>query len=460
MVKRQLLLSLGCLFLLFGWLSAFLLRTLAEIHDYYYLIPTLLLCCGMGIVLKLTGGRMTAVILAMTALTAVAGSNQLAPENKISWLNFQQRFLQQVKVGHQVELQVAPEDRVGPFAEPVQLETFADISLSLFARLPGAPRMLQFVPDGSLLVSLPQLGAIYRLRDRDGDGFAEQPELFHYDLDRPHGLVWSEERLYVAEPSRLLELQDLDRDGQIDQVREVLTDLPDDGGHWTRSLTSGKDGSLYLSIGSRCNACEEPDQRRATVLKVHPETGAMEIFARGLRNTVGLAFSPDGEQLWGSDIGRDQLGDHLPPDEINRLAAGGDYGWPFCYGQQLVDREIGEPDHCPATVSSAIDLPAHSAPLGIAFGADLSAPEKYRNSLYVAFHGSRNRSVPTGFKLVRIPFRNGQLVGTGKEFLAGWLEGGHAWGRPVAPVVGPDGNLYLSDDLAKAIYRISWNQQE
>ncbi len=460
MLKRQLLLSLGCIFLLFGWLSGFLLRTLSGGHDYYYLIPTLLLCCGMGIVLKLTGGRMTAVILALTAVAAVVGMNQVSPDNKISFANFQQRLVQRAKVGEKLRIQVSPENMQGRFAEPVELEAFADISVRLFAKLPGPGRMLLFTPDGSLLVSIPKLGAIYRLRDQDRDGFAEQVELYHYDLDRPHGLAWKDDRLYVAEPSRLLELQDVDQNGQVEEVREILTGLPDDGGHWTRSLALGNDGYLYLSVGSRCNACEEADDRRATVLKVNPQDGATEIFARGLRNTVGLTFSPDGQQLWGSDNGRDQLGDDLPPDEINRLVAGGDYGWPFCYGQQVADFELGNAEHCPTTVASAIDLPSHSAPLGMVFGEQLSAPEKYRNSLYVAFHGSWNRSVPTGYKLVRIPFSNGQPSGQGKEFLAGWLSGTQAWGRPVAPAVGPDGDLYLSDDLADAIYRISWNEQE
>ncbi len=459
-MRRQLILSLGVVFLLLGWLSGFLIRTLPQVHDYYYLVPTLLLCCGMGIVLKLLGGRMTAIVLAMTAIVAVVGMNQLYPSHKVSFANFQRRLVQQAKVGTPVAVVIAEKDRSGVFAESLELEAFADVSVRLFAQLPGPPRLLLFAPDGSLFVSLPQLDAIYQLRDLNQDGFADRSSLFHFDLDRPHGLAWRDGKLYVAETARVLELQDRDRDGQADQVREVVTGLPDDGGHWTRSLVIGSDGFLYVSIGSRCNACDEDDPRRATVLRVDPATGAAETYATGLRNTVGLAFSPDGSRLWGSDNGRDMLGDDLPPDEINQLVAGGDYGWPYCFGRQLPDSELGAGDRCPSTVAAAVDLPAHSAPLGIAFGDKLSAPDKFRNSLYVALHGSWNRSVPTGYKLIRIPFADGQPSGSGKEFLSGWLKHDEAWGRPVAPAVGPDGNLYLTDDRANAIYRISWNRQE
>ena len=166
-------------------------------------------------------------------------------------------------------------------------------------------------------------------------------------------------------------------DNQVDEVNVVLDDLPDDGGHWTRSLAKGADGFLYLSIGSRCNACEENDLRRATVMRVNPVTGETEIFAKGLRNSVGLTFSPDGKILWGSDNGRDMLGDDLPPDEINRLEKDGDYGWPYCYGNRIPDPDLGSMARCKETVSAAVELQAHSAPLGIAFGDGLKAPSSY-----------------------------------------------------------------------------------
>ena len=459
-MKRQLLLALGCLLLLAGWMSAFLSQSIPQKTDLYYLLPALLLGVGMGLLLKLLDGKRTAFVLALTAVAAIMAVNQLYPQSKISLLGFKDKLPQSMKVGKVIELQVRHADKTGVFTQPRQLHAVANVSVQLYSRLPGGARMLAFDDLGRLYVSLPQLGAIYQLQDSDKDGFAEQPVLYHVGLDHPHGLVWIKDRLYVAETGRLLMLRDADGDNQVDEVEVVLDGLPDDGGHWTRSLALGKDGYLYLSIGSRCNACDEKDPRRATILRVDPLTGVAEIFAKGLRNTVGLAFAPEGSALWGSDNGRDMLGDDLPPDEVNRIVVNGDYGWPYCYGQSIPDPELGNAEICRDSIPAAVDLPAHSAPLGIAFGDQLQAPEHYRNSLYVAFHGSWNRSVPTGYKLIRIPFVNGEPSRTGKEFLSGWLVDGKAWGRPVAPLAGPDGSLYLSDDRADAIYRITWSPQD
>ena len=455
-MKRQLLLAIGCSMLLAGWLSAFLLNTVPQNSSLYIIGPTLLLGVGMAVIRKTAGVKLTVVTLGLTALAALLTMNQLYPTKGVSLPIFQKLKQDQVEKGKSVSIAVQDTDRVDAFARPRFLEAFADIKIQLFSRLPGPARMMVFDSIGNLYVSIPKLGAIYKLTDVDNDGFSEQPVLFHVGLDRPHGLVWSHDKLYVAETSQVVELSDTNQDNQADRVRIVVDGLPDDGGHWTRSLVMGKDGFLYLSVGSRCNACEEDSPMRATILKVDPETGKTSIFAKGLRNTVGLSFSPDGETLWGSDNGRDLLGDETPPDEINKIIENGDYGWPFCYGQQIPDPDLESTERCQHTVASHVDLPAHSAPLGITFGHRLNAPEEYKNSLYVALHGSWNRSEPTGYKLIRIPYGNQQMNTSGKEFLKGWLVDDKAWGRPVAPVVGPDGNLYLSDDRAEAIYRISW----
>lgn len=458
-MRRQLLLILGALLLLAGWLSAFLSRAIPMQNDYYYLIPALLLGVGVGILLKLFSGFKVAILVVVMAIVSIVTVNQIYPAGRISISGFLQRMEKEVKKGKPVVIDVQKEQRTGVFSESRELSALTDLKVQLFARLPGAARMLAFDDLGRLYVSIPNLGAIYQLSDADGDGFAEQPVLYHVDLDRPHGLVWKGKKLYVAETSRLLQLEDKDQDNQVDEISVVLEGLPDDGGHWTRSLALAKDGLLYLSIGSRCNACDEADPLRATVLQVDPENATARVFAKGLRNSVGLAFSPDGQTLWSSDNGRDMLGDDLPPDEINRLVADGDYGWPHCFGNRVADPELNPAGNCADTIPAAVDLPAHSAPLGIAFGDRLQAPEPYRNSLYVALHGSWNRSTPTGYKLIRIPFADGK-PGAPKEFLFGWLRGGNAWGRPVAPLVGPDGSLYVSDDRADAIYRISWIQKE
>ncbi len=458
-MKRQLALAGGCLLLLAGWLSAFLSQSIPLQTDFYYLIPALLLGAGIGVIRKLLNTMRSALVVALMAIVSIVTVNQISPGEKISVSGFLQRLEKETLKGRPIKVEVRENDRRGAFSVERTLAGTTDLKVQLFAVLPGGGRMLAFDSSGRLYVSIPELGAIYQLTDEDADGFAEQPVLFFAELDRPHGLLWYQEKLYVAEPSRLLVLTDQDKDRRADEIDVLIDDLPDDGGHWTRSLALGTDGHLYLSIGSRCNACEETDPLRATVLQIDPQTGKSSIYASGLRNTVGLAFSADGKTLWGSDNGRDMLGDDLPPDEINRLIAGADYGWPKCFGQQLADPELNAGGSCADTVPSAVDLPAHSAPLGITFGDKLKAPQTYRDSLYVAFHGSWNRSTPTGYKLVRIPFSNGQPGGA-KELLFGWLQEGNAWGRPVAPLVGPDGSLYLTDDRANAVYRISWPPQE
>ena len=458
-MKRPFLLVLGCSMLLAGWLSAFLLTGAPQSSTLYIIGPTLLLGVGMGVIHKTAGVKLTVLNLALTALTALLLLNQISPNRGVSIPAIQKRIQANVESGNIVSLEIKSADRTNIFEKPYSLEAFADIEVQLFATLPGPVRMMAFDSAGRLYVSIPKLGAIYQLTDTDNDGFSEQPILYHVGMDRPHGLLWKDDSLYVAETAQLLELQDTTHDNQIDKVRVVLDGLPEDGGHWTRSLALGGDDFLYLSVGSRCNACEESNSLRGTVLKVDPVTGHFSVFARGLRNSVGLAFAPDGT-LWGSDNGRDNLGAELPPDEINQIIANADYGWPNCYGQQIPDPELGTSQLCSETHSSKVDLPAHSAPLGIVFGDKLNAPEEYRNSLYVALHGSWNRTEPTGYNLIRIPYKNHEMNEYGKEFLQGWLFEGKAWGRPVAPVVGPDGNLYLSDDRAQAIYRITWQSQK
>jgi len=458
-MKRQIALAGGCLLLLAGWLSAFLSQAIPLQTDFYYLIPALLLGFGIGVIRKLLSTMRSAIVVALMAIVAIITVNQINPGGKISVSGFFQRMEKEAQQGVPIKVEVRDADRRGAFAVERRLAGTTDLRVQLFALLPGGARMLAFDSRGRLYVSLPKLGAIYLLTDDNADGFADQPVLFAADLDRPHGLVWHDEKLYVAESSRLLVLTDENRDNQAEVARVLLDDLPDDGGHWTRSLALGADGYLYLSIGSRCNACEETDPRRATVQKVDPRTGDSSLYASGLRNSVGLAFSGDGRTLWGSENGRDMLGDDLPPDEINRLDSGADYGWPKCFGRQVPDPELNPTGSCADTRPSAVDLPAHSAPLGIAFGNKLNAPPVYRNSLYAALHGSWNRSEPTGYKLVRIPFTD-DTPGSPREFLFGWLQDDLAWGRPVAPLVGADGHLYLSDDHANAVYRISWRQKE
>ena len=347
---------------------------------------------------------------------------------------------------------------VSPFYVKRTLALPRGFRVSVFAAGLDGPRFMAVGPDGFIYVSSPGGGKVLVLPDRDRDGVADSVVEFAGGLERPHGLAFAGKDLIVAETGSLVVLRDKDGDLKADS-REVITkDLPEGGAHWTRTVVIGPDASLYVSAGSSCNVCVERDKRRAAVMRFPMKGGKGRVFAKGLRNSVGLAFHPLTRELWGVDNGRDLLGDDIPPEELNKISEGGDYGWPYCYGEMAPDLDFSPVDsvkRCPGTRPPAVSMQAHSAPLGIAFGHGLKFPKNLRESLFVAFHGSWNRSVPTGYKVVAIPFgADGNPSGPPVDFVAGWLKDGRYWGRPVHPLAAPDGALYISDDYAGAIYRV------
>ncbi len=355
-----------------------------------------------------------------------------------------------------VALKVPGKYRSGVFAQTRYLYLPPGFKVSVFAALLAKPRMLAVGPDGFLYVTLPETGEVAVLPDKNRDGVADNAYVFASGLNKPHGLAFQCNDLIVAEADRLTLLRDEDGDMKAD-IRKVIVDsIPRGGGHWTRSVVIGPTGKLYVSAGSSCNACEEKEQGRAAITRYSNNGNGAKVYATGLRNSVGMAFHPENGELWAVDNGRDHLGDDLPPEELNKIIDGGDYGWPYCFGDRTPDPELGSQWRCKNTIPPVVKMQAHSAPLGIAFGKGLKFPEQFRDSLFVAFHGSWNRTVPTGYKLVAVRFKDGKPDSLFMDFATGWLEGnGGYWGRPVAPVVGSDGALYLSDDHAGAIYRIS-----
>ena len=341
-------------------------------------------------------------------------------------------------------------------APPVTLP--AGFTISVFASGLGSPRFLTLDPSGTLLVSIPSQGRVVALPDRDGRGKAE-PVTVVEGLDRPHGLAWQDGQLYVAEMGRVLRFHYDPATRKATRAAVVVPNLPG-GGHWTRTIVFGPDGRLYVSVGSSCNVCREPDRRRAAIVRYNADGSGEDLFATGMRNAVGLAFATTTGALWATVNERDWRGDDLPPDYITEVKAHGFYGWPDCMivrGQPVVDERFARGDRCPTVTPPTVEIQAHSAPLGLAFYTGRLFPAAYHGDLFVAFHGSWNRSVPTGYKVVRVRFKDGKPAGV-EDFATGWLHDGRVLGRPVDLVVGRDGALYLSDDSAGQVDRIIYGR--
>lgn len=362
--------------------------------------------------------------------------------------------------GKEPPTELATEVQWTSSTDPLPLQLPPGFRITVFAERLEMPRFMAVSPEGILFVSLPSSGQVVALPDKDGDGRADRIVTVASGLNAPHGLAFFKGSLYVAETGRILRLQDRDGDLRADKIEVIVPHLPPGGNHWSRTIGFGPDGKLYVSIGSSCNVCIERDHRRATILRYNPDGTGEEIVAQGLRNAVGFTWHPETKMLWATNNGRDWLGDDLPPDYITIVQEGAHYGWPSCYahqGKAILDPEFGRPEVCQQMALPTFEIQAHSAPLGLTFYTGTLFPPEYQGDLFVAYHGSWNRSVPTGYKVVRIPMKEGK-PGKPEDFVTGWLRGGRAWGRPVDLVVGRDGALYLSDDGAGFIYRITYKR--
>lgn len=338
-----------------------------------------------------------------------------------------------------------------------RLRVPAGFRVTEYAKVPRA-RFMALGPDGALFVSQPREGRVTRLVDADRDGRAEGQSVVIENLDRPHGLAFRDGWLYIANTNAVVRVR-LDASGKAAGELQRLASYSSGDGHWTRTVIFGPDGAMYVSIGSSCNVCVERAPDRATVMRYDADGGNGRVFARGLRNAVGLAVHHTTGEIWATQHERDNLRpDHqdLPHEEINILRAGGDYGWPYCHGDRVPNPEYNDQARCAGTIPPALPLQAHSAPLGITFlDRATTLPAAYRGDALVAYHGSWNRDVPTGAKVVRIRVRDGRPVGV-EDFIVGWQEGsGRRWGRPVDVLVNRDGTVLVSDDESGTIYRVT-----
>jgi glucose/arabinose dehydrogenase len=380
-----------------------------------------------------------------------------------------------------------------------QLQVPAGFRVSALATGLTNPRWLAPRPDGSLYVTSPMMSQVLRLADGNGDGDADDPGERAVVADAQstpalmgvHGIAIHQGKVYLASVKAVVSAT-IAGDGTLGGFTTLVSDLPDGGQHPNRTLAVGpEDGKLYVTVGSDCNACAETNSEHATILRLdidgsaasneanpqHPMKArnpmvvvSPRVFASGLRNVLGFDWHPVTKELWGSEHGSDGLGDDLPPDELDRLQAGKSYGWPYCYGAKLPDPTVDEPSqttskaaYCPTTEAPVAGYQAHSAPIGFVFYMGAQFPAAYRNDAFVAFRGSWNRSVPTGYKVVRVHYDNGVPAASGatplvSDFLTGFLiEGGAAhFGRIAGLAVDASGALLVAEDTNGVIYRVSY----
>jgi glucose/arabinose dehydrogenase len=326
------------------------------------------------------------------------------------------------------------------------------------------PRWMALAPNGDVFVAESEAGRITVLRDSDGDGKADQRFAFATDLARPFGMAFWRNYLYVGNTNAVVRFKYKPGQTKAEGAMEKIADLPEKGyrEHWTRNLLFSPDGSkLYVTVGSESNVNVEADPRRAAISVYNPDGTGHRIYAGGVRNPIGLAFNPTTRALWAAVQERDLIGDDLVPDYVTAIRDGGFYGWPYSYiGQNEDPRRKGEqPELVNKAIVPDVLIQAHSAVLGLVFYEGSMFPAEYRGDAFVALHGSWNRSKRTGYKIIRVRFKNGKPVGGYDDFAVGWMLGEdrpEVWGRPVGLLVLKDGSMLVADDGANKIWRIAY----
>ena len=325
------------------------------------------------------------------------------------------------------------------------------------------PRWLALAPNGDVFLSDSRAGRIIVLRDANKDGVAEERFTFVENMKQPFGMAFWKNYLYIGNTDAVIRFTYKPGQTKAEGTPEKIADLPGKGyrEHWTRNILFSPDGKkMYVTVGSETNVSVEPEPMRAAIVEFNPDGTGKRIFASGTRNPIGLAWLPGSRTLWAAVQERDRLGDDLVPDFVTEIKDGGFYGWPYAYMGFEDPRRKGErSDLVKQTLTGNVLIESHSAVLGLAFNEGRMFPREYRGDAFVALHGSWNRSKRTGYKIIRIRFRNGKPVGGYEDFLVGWMMGPdvkEVWGRPVGLLFLADGSMLISDDGANKIWRVTY----
>ena len=332
-------------------------------------------------------------------------------------------------------------------------------SISFFATDVNNARSLALGDNGTVFVGNRKGKNVYALVDADGDGVAEKKYTVANDMNAPNGVAFHDGALYIAEIDKVYRIDNIESTLENPAKPVLINDsFPSEEHHGWKYIAFGPDGKLYVPVGAPCNICNdsEKDKRFASITRMNADGSGLEVYAHGIRNSVGFAWHPQTKELWFTDNGRDELGDDMPADELN-IASQKDehFGYPYCHAGVIPDPEFGNGKNCGDYKAPASTLTPHGAALGMKFNTGSMFPEQYKNQIFIAEHGSWNRSKPIGYRIM-VATIDGNAVTGYKPFIEGWLTNGEAWGRPVDVLFLKDGSMLISDDHANAVYRVTY----
>lgn len=335
--------------------------------------------------------------------------------------------------------------------------------IDVFARVPDA-RSLVLTDNGTLFVGNRGGHIVYAVRDVDGDWKADERYEIVHGLEMPNGIAFKDGALFIAEVSKLWRFDNIEeRLSNPPAPIKIYDDYPKDRHHGWKYIAFGPDGKLYVPVGAPCNICESRNEIYASITRMNADGSGREIYAQGVRNTVGFTWHPKTGEMWFTDNGRDWMGNDVPPCELNRITeAGQHFGYPYCHGGVIKDPEYGDKHPCEDFVKPSQNLGPHVAPLGLKFCSSASFPASYHGKIFIAEHGSWNRDTDvghTGHKITMVTEENGVGVAY-EDFATGFLDeaANTAWARPVDLVFAPDGSMLVSDDLGGTIFRIRYEK--